>query len=317
MKTLRCFVFIFAIYFLIVRALWETNTKYVGTIFNDINFTANSLDLMLSVPYYIYNELDWLAEGSVTTIGNHTFQDWIQLSSEERNLKSKHDDDIKLYLAATKHPMRVLNPEEAKLFFVPSITSLLQIEHIYGVKDFRMCRGNNSTSKKICGRNLMVYIDNLLRDSPWFQRSEGRDHIAFLTYFHWMNPRWDRKSFKYIPNVNVIQFFEDRKKYNSNNRISFGTMYVGRRCPIVPFANKTADFTMIAKLRLGLGKKHDGVMSDRRNVCKWTAGRYIVDICGEGSQCPALGQARLGFHVRGDSISANRLFDTLLSGITK
>ena len=55
-------------------------------------------------------------------------------------------------------------------------------------------------------------------------------------------------------------------------------------------------------------------MSDRRNVCKWASGRYSMDICGEGSQCPALGQARLGFHVRGDSISANRLFDTLLSG---
>ena len=57
-------------------------------------------------------------------------------------------------------------------------------------------------------------------------------------------------------------------------------------------------------------------MSDRRNVCKWASGRYSMDICGEGSQCPALGQARLGFHVRGDSISANRLFDTLLSGNT-
>jgi len=122
---------------------------YVGTLSSDKNFTTNSLDLMLRVPYYIYNELDWLAEGSVTTIGNHTFQDWIQLSSEDRNLSSKHDDDIKLYLAATKHPMRVLYPEEAKLFLVPSITSLLQIEHIYGEKNFRMCRTYNSTSENI------------------------------------------------------------------------------------------------------------------------------------------------------------------------
>ena len=36
--------------------------------------------------------------------------------------------------------------------------------------------------------------------------------------------------------------------------------------------------------------------------------------CGEGTQCPALANAKLGFHVRGDTFGANRLLDTLLSG---
>lgn len=33
-----------------------------------------------------------------------------------------------------------------------------------------------------------------------------------------------------------------------------------------------------------------------------------------GDQCPALAQAKYGFHIRGDTYGSNRLMDTLLSG---
>jgi hypothetical protein len=36
--------------------------------------------------------------------------------------------------------------------------------------------------------------------------------------------------------------------------------------------------------------------------------------CGPGPQCPALSNARYGFHVPGDTYGSNRLIDTLLSG---
>ena len=91
----------------------------------------NSTDLLMSVPFYIYSEMDWLSEESLTTIGNYSFLDWLQLSAEQRQLPHKHDGDIKLYIAATQHPMRVYDPEEAKLFIVPSLTSLLQMNVVY------------------------------------------------------------------------------------------------------------------------------------------------------------------------------------------
>ena len=40
----------------------------------------------------------------------------------------------------------------------------------------------------------------------------------------------------------------------------------------------------------------------------------MILLCGKGVQRPALSNVRLGFHVRGDWISANRLFDTIQSG---
>jgi len=36
--------------------------------------------------------------------------------------------------------------------------------------------------------------------------------------------------------------------------------------------------------------------------------------CGSGLQCPALAQAKYGFHTRGDTFGSNRLLDTILSG---
>ena len=61
---------------------------------------------------------------------------------------------------------------------------------------------------------------------------------------------------------------------------------------------------------------------DRVKICNWTnvttteqhEHDYSMSVCGVGEQCPALATARTGFHVRGDTVSANRLFDTLLSG---
>jgi hypothetical protein len=54
----------------------------------------------------------------------------------------------------------------------------------------------------------------------------------------------------------------------------------------------------------------------RRDICNWfsRATNYSVSHCGQGAQCPALSQARYGFHVKGDTLGANRLQDTILSG---
>jgi Exostosin family len=65
--------------------------------------------------------------------------------------------------------------------------------------------------------------------------------------------------------------------------------------------------------------------ASRRNICEWielentnttghASSNTTMTSCGEGPQCPALANARFGFHVRGDTYGSNRLIDTLLSG---
>ncbi len=61
----------------------------------------------------------------------------------------------------------------------------------------------------------------------------------------------------------------------------------------------------------------NSLFQDRRNMCGWlsTQTNYTVSACGAADNlCPHTSRAWLGLHARGDSVSANRLFDTLLSG---
>jgi len=78
------------------------------------NESPENSDLLLSVPFYIYEEFDWLSESSNTTIGQYTFQEWIEVSEEDRQMKYKENGDLKFYLSAVRHPMRVKRPEDAK-----------------------------------------------------------------------------------------------------------------------------------------------------------------------------------------------------------
>lgn len=55
----------------------------------------------------------------------------------------------------------------------------------------------------------------------------------------------------------------------------------------------------------------------RADICAWLRKQnnvYSVVACGEGMQCPALSQAKFGWHVEGDTLGSQRLMDTLLSG---
>merc|ERR1712157_496530 len=101
---------------------------------------------------------------------------------------------------------------------------------------------------------------------------------------------------------------------NADNRLSFNSMYVGTPCKPVPFKDKTHDMVFVGDLGVGWGARKFKLREDRRTLCKWAnETNYSMSVCGRGIQCPALANSRFGFHVRGDSISANRLFDTLLS----
>ena len=295
-----------------------------------------SSSLLLSVPFYIYEELDWFAMDNLT-VENRSLEEYIDAGvSHERN--PKHDDDLLLYQAATKHPMRTYDPTQAKLFLVPSLTSIIVFAHVYHPNAKKICW------KDICDRDLMVYTEQVLANSTWFHRHNGNDHLAFQTVFHFRHPAFKGKSFKHFLKCHLIQFGED-SKLNKDDRLMFPGMHIGNRCsrpsssmpkslstattalststtsPSLPI---TSTFTTTPNTRMIMeDKKYDLAMiasirkaksyQDRKNICKWTdEGNYSMSVCGRGVQCPALSQSRLGFHVQGDSLSSNRLFDTLL-----
>jgi hypothetical protein len=255
---------------------------------------------LLSVPYYVYEELLWLDNA---TWGGVPLQEAIE---ENKVLKKpKHTDDYWFMKTSLTHPMRTYIPEEAKLFVVPSLSNIIMQTAIYNTKEEFCWRG-------ICGRDLMTYIDQFLAKSPWFQRNGGMDHLASVGYHGWFNPRFQGRKFKNIANCHVVGF-GGGAKVNSRDRLFFDKLYVGTACP--PSPEKTNDFAMVATL-----KPKDDRFKSRQDICDWMRGtdrakaNYSMPVCGPGPQCPTLSNSRYGFHVRGDSYGANRLSDTILSG---
>ncbi|CAB9522714.1 unknown protein [Seminavis robusta] len=268
-----------------------------------------SLDSVFQLPFYIYdNELDWSVNATIFRGANHS--EWLNQSGF---LNYKHSDDYWLLYHAKQHPMRTFNPREADLFFVPT---LLSVWNFYGFQ------GDDSQNKfcahnGICNLQLLKRAEQLLLESKWYQRSQGRDHIVVDS--HWRK-HWKQISGSRLLNCNSISF-ENRvpksgnaKQYQvpTGGRVHIPSFYVGRPCPSSSHANKTHDFALIASL-----KPNNPNFRDRSHVCNWLRQRhhnYTVSVCGQGNQCPALGQARFGFHVRGDTWGSNRLMDTLLTG---
>jgi hypothetical protein len=92
--------------------------------------------------------------------------------------------------------------------------------------------------------------------------------------------------------------------------------YVGRACP--PVTSKVHDFAMVASIWNDDSnpQKRDDFKS-RKDICDWLGSNHTRNIsvaaCGWGKQCPALAEAKYGFHARGDTWGSNRLMDTILS----
>jgi len=281
-------------------------------------------DLILSVPFFIYEEFDWLNSGTCnTSVSNFTLKEFIRLGEEGQRL-IKEDSELMFYIAATNHPMRRERPEDAKLFLVPTLSTYIAWSVLYGSTDTLVC--NNG----VCSRDLLVQADNVLEDSKWFQRSQGSDHIVIMTTLNFDMRRLHlgKWHFRNLVKCNALLSEGGWKgqRVIDDNRIRFNTFYVSRGCPTVQFHKKKDDLALISTLfKLDKnGKKKKGwqleAFLDRRNICDWINGtntsekKYSMSVCGRGKQCPTLSNARAGFHVRGDTWTANRLFDTLLSG---
>lgn len=150
----------------------------------------------------------------------------------------------------------------------------------------------------------MQHVDTVLGQSPYFTASQGNDHMA--TYGVW---GWKlvgaHKLFRNFQNCHWLGFGE-MPQQNSKRRQYYYKFYVGQACDWE--TTKVHDLAMVA----GMVPK-DKRFQSRQDVCDWMSDKNW-SVCGRGQQCPALAQSKFGFHVRGDSFGANRLFDTILSG---
>lgn len=240
---------------------------------------------LFNKPFYIYEELLWLN----TTANEESVEDMIR-----RGYLWKHNDDLWFVNAALRHPMRTKNPEEAVLFVLPTFINILLSP--YHHRD--PCVGED-----LCGLDAIYRIDEILGESPWFQRSQGKDHVVVTSIFS------ASKKLALLPNLVKCQHIAlENRKWNRDDRYSVPSYYVGTPCLPRP---KEFDFAMIASF------KPQFTFDSRRNICEWLENdrpQYSVAACGYGNQCPALAQAKFGFHVRGDTYGANRLIDTILTG---
>jgi hypothetical protein len=277
--------------------------------------TASNPKLELQVPFFVYdNDLNWI---------NATFD---RLPFPERGFSiatyKKHSDDYWLLLASLKHPMRTLNAEEAKLFFVPTLLNVVSAMAL------------NEEARKLCVQQKKCfdsrrkklqpfeYVDSLLGKSPYFQNSKGANHIIVASHF-------TSRIFADFPNIQKCHHFifetkvtgsmsgYDQPKANSTSstRLRLPSMYIGNPCP--RNSTKTHDFALIAQMIEADPANHRyPLFQSRRDICSWLSlGNFSTSHCGSGAQqCPHLSNARYGFHVRGDSWGSNRLMDTLQSG---
>lgn len=245
--------------------------------------------VLLSVPFYVYEDLLWIDKG---TVGDLTVEEWMN------KREVKHTDDYWFATAALRHPMRTLNPSGAQLFIVPTLLNEICDQLVW----IRQGLCVNDT----CDVELMEQADQYLARSTWFQRHQGRDHVLVASHYlaHQI-----LQPFVNLAKCNVIGF-EDQL-WNAPNRITLPSTYVGNACP--PAANKTHDFALVASIKRREGHRR------RANICTWLQQQndnqhYSVAVCGPGDQCPSLAQAKFGFHVQGDTLGSQRLMDTLISG---
>ena len=283
-------------------------------------------DYLLKVPFYVYE--DFLHDDNLlnfteiyhwskttarntkwgTIVNNKSNVTFAEYLDGHRNWK--HGGDAHFVRSALEHPMRVLNPEDAKLFVVPSLITMDISRHSYGSKEDKL------KSQLRLGR-----INQFISDSPWFKANDGADHIAPIAYF-----LGEKVIQRYVPlfaRCNLVQFYENPsdQSYIHPDYRDKRAMYkvfkvgVGGSCNPTAFDNKSQDFAFIGTLHRQNKPKMNRYFQNRRDMCDWLSkSKHSYSVCGYGDSCPNLAQALLGFHARGDSISAARLFSIIMSG---
>jgi len=245
-----------------------------------------------------------------------TFEDMV---SEKVFISFIESTEFQFVRSALDHPMRTKDPSKAKIFVVPTLLSLPIFSHQYNPALFQ---------------KQLPYLQNLdeaLEKSEWFEHSNGADHIVIIGVF--LPGFLSHEGYlKHVPSCNVVQWFEGagtpaqypqrffQKKEMKEKRVLFPNMYVssGQCTPSSSTSTKTQNITFIGSLehkrkRCGecnfrLRHRRDGCLTIARRT-NWTTA-----VCGNGDKCPNLSNALLGMHFEGDTPSASRLSETILSG---
>ena len=302
---------------------------------NTTTAAASAATSLLNVPFYVYESLIW---------HNFTYggQDLAETLSQT---PLKQSEDFWVMQAALKHPMRTLDPDQAKVFVVPTlmnfVSDAIAMTKFTNDANFQACchscrtdggmndDNDNSNHPPLCNDALIDHVEAVLSNSTFFQRSHGTDHIMVLSTWYASKLHLRLQESPVFSNIHQIGF-EDRH-FVAPNRTTLPSTYVGNPCQLLSrnggnnsnnnnsinnIISKTTDFVMVGSLYEDAGRVKRKRFESRRNVCKWLfhCGNATVNTCGTGEQCPALAEARYGFHVRGDTWGANRLMDTLLSG---
>lgn len=283
----------------------------------------------LRVKFYVYeNGLNW-ENATIMSESVGTFK----YPKGEPLVHFKHSSDYWMLQAALRHPLRTTDPAQAKLFYVPTLMNVLfEMKH----SSSRVGMPLNLCVNGTCGFDaLMKSANQLLGESPYFQASQGYDHIlvschsdsdaaytksqAFYNGRH-RNHLWATSKIIFEDRFRPPIVDADPKRQPHH----IPHLYVAHGCPYNSTTTKEQDLAMIASLHY---EQTNSVVKarfkPRRDLCEWLSPQnattmntlnYSMAICGEGNQCPALSQARYGFHVAGDTLGANRLQDTILSG---
>ncbi|CAK0853728.1 unnamed protein product [Prorocentrum cordatum] len=244
-------------------------------------------DAHFNVPFFVYDEVDWMS----------TKCDGITISGQENDYH-KHSDDFWFLKAALNHGMRTKDPKKARLFVVPALLNLAVEQSVWSRR--QCCVGG------LCNLDFFQHANDMLNESIWFKRNEGKDHVVVCSHYACLN---HLVLFENLVKCNSISFEENSMR---QERCRIAGTYVGQRCEHMP---KQSMFTLIASMH----RRRPNFQS-RRDICKWfphlvsVNQTYNVSICGAGRQCPSLAQARFSPHVRGDTWGSSRLIDIVLSG---
>ena len=282
-------------------------------------------DYILDTPFYVYEELTFpgalLKDRDGKDIDLESFLKNDHLGGKGR----KHSDDYWFMRSALEHPMRVEDPEKAKLFYVPSLMNLISWCVTYGGLNCEYCVNDVQ-----CNYEVFGVIDKYLGNSEWFQRSDGADHIIVASHYGF-NTIWEVetnanristafaiKSANDFPNIykcNKVAF-ENISQSNilNQNRVNIPSMYVGKSCE--PRNDVRYRFILIADLRRSIERQNIRDWLDESGIIKKDSGGTSQDLIGGGIDfCENVGYGMYGFHVKGDSFGSSRLIDLLLNGV--
>merc|ERR1719375_1749722 len=118
--------------------------------------------------------------------------------------------------AAMKHPLRTFKPEEAALFVVPALLNVLANHMAIGPLGGQCVNRTGNCDccvGKICNEGLLRHTERVLQQSPWFQRSQGRDHVGVCSApacFGWRDPLPNKPN----PPINFINGFKSLRLCN-------------------------------------------------------------------------------------------------------